>query len=66
VGAGLEYRGLGFLPIRGGAAYETNGYALSAGTQLELGPLSFGVSARYRNVSGASAVGVMFSGIELR
>lgn len=66
VGAGFEFRGLGFLPIRGGAAYETNGYALSAGTELRLGALGLGVSARYRNISGASAIGVMFSGIRLR
>lgn len=66
VGAGFEYRGLGFLPIRGGAAYETDGYALSAGTELKLGALGLGLSARYRNVSGAAAIGVMFSGIRLR
>jgi len=66
VGAGFEFRGLSALPIRGGAAYETDGYALSAGTELRLGPLGLGVSARYRNVSGATAIGVMFSGIRLR
>jgi hypothetical protein len=65
-GAGFEYRGLGILPIRGGVAYETNGYAISAGTELKLGPAGLGVSARYRSVNGASAVGVMFSGIGLR
>lgn len=65
-GVGFDFRGLGFLPIRGGVAYETEGYALSAGTELRLGPLGLGVSARYRKVGGANAFGVMFSGLGLR
>ena len=65
-GLGIDYRGLGFLPIRAGAAYETDGFAVSAGTELRVGPLGMGVSARYRNVTGMSRFGVMFSGIRVR
>lgn len=61
VGAGVEYRGLGALPLRAGASYITNGFAVSGGTSLKLGPSELGIGVRYRSLSGSSDIGLMFS-----
>jgi hypothetical protein len=61
VGAGIEYRGLRALPLRAGGSYITNGFAVSGGTALRLGRGELGVGVRYRSLSGASDIGLMFS-----
>jgi hypothetical protein len=66
VGAGVEYRGLSALPLRAGASYITNGFAVSGGTSLHLGSSELGLGVRYRSLSGSSDIGLMFSLLAIR
>lgn len=43
-GLGAEYRGLGALHLRGGAALVTDGFLLSGGAGLQLGPVTLGLA----------------------
>ena len=48
VGAGAEYRGLGFLELRGGAAAVTGGMEFGGGASLVLGPAGISVAGALR------------------
>src|SRR5919206_941350 len=48
VGAGLEFRPIGLLPLRAGAAAITGGYELSAGAGLQIGWFSLSASGARR------------------
>jgi hypothetical protein len=51
-GAGVEFRGIPVLKLRGGASYITNGWGVSGGASLELGVFELGVGAALRTVNG--------------
>ena len=49
--AGLEFRGIPAIKLRGGAAYVTNGWGVSAGIGVHVGVAEFGVGAALRTVN---------------
>ena len=51
VGAGIEFRGVPLLRLRGGGAYITDGWAVSGGVGLALGRYELGVGAALRTVN---------------
>lgn len=51
-GAGLEFRGLPVITLRGGASYITDGWGVSGGASLGLGVFEIGVGASLRTVNG--------------
>jgi hypothetical protein len=61
VGAGLDFTGLGFLPVRLGAAKITDGWQAAGGLGLRLGENHFGVSAMIRNRGTARETGAMLN-----
>lgn len=61
VGAGLEFRGLGFLPVRLGAAKITDGWQAAGGVALVLGENHIGVSAMVRDRGAARETGAMLN-----
>ena len=67
VGVGAEYRPVGWLPLRVGAASLTGGYHLAGGVGVEAGPLNLAASVARRKTDalgdGAIAMfGVSFGG----
>lgn len=65
-GAGLEFRGLGFLPLRAGAAVITGGWQAAGGIGLHLGPYELGAGVSMRTRDGGSETGVMVSLVSIR
>jgi hypothetical protein len=63
VGAGAEYRPLRWLPLRAGAAWESDGFLLSAGAGVSIGVLRFdaGLAARRTDLGTASVAMFTFS-----
>jgi hypothetical protein len=63
-GIGAELRAIPFIPLRVGASTLLGGYALAAGTGLEVGPVNLTVSGQDRHTrsgrSPAIALGVTF------
>jgi len=58
LGGGAEFRGLGPLHLRGGAAVVTDGFELSAGVSLVLGPVNLtGAAAQFRGDAADASVG---------
>ena len=47
-GAGMEYRGLGALAVRGGAALVTDGFEVAGGASLAMGPVHLSVAGAAR------------------
>jgi hypothetical protein len=65
LGAGLEYRGIPFLPLRAGAALVTDGFQFGGGLSLAMGPvyLSGAVSFEKGDRDGAlAALSLTFGG----
>jgi hypothetical protein len=52
VSGGVEFRGIPALRLRGGASYVTNGWGMSGGAGLAIGPYELGVGAALRTVNG--------------
>jgi len=58
VGAGIDYRWLPLLRLRGGASYVTDGWGLSGGAGLQFGKYELGIGASLLNVNGGKEPGV--------
>jgi hypothetical protein len=66
-GGGLEYRPLGWLPLRAGGAIVSGGYLLSAGAGLQVGAVRLdAAAARQRDDFGTASVGTVTFSLELR
>lgn len=59
VGAGVEYRGIRFVPLRAGAAYVTGGWSASAGLGVHVGLWEAGVAGMLRDRDDTRERGVM-------
>jgi hypothetical protein len=66
VGAGVEFRGLSFLPLRAGASYVTGGWSASGGLGIALGPWEIGVAGLLGHRNGGNENGVMLSVISIK
>jgi hypothetical protein len=60
-GAGLEWSGIGFLPVRLGGAVIPGGWQGAAGLGLRIGQNHVGVSAMLRDRDGGRATGAMIN-----
>lgn len=56
VGAGAEYRGLGALHLRGGAAMITDGFQLAGGASLVLGPVNLSFASALQSGDPQDAI----------
>jgi hypothetical protein len=61
LGAGAEYRPLGWLPLRAGAALVSEGYLLSGGLGVRLGVVRFDTAVAARNDEFGSGTVAMFT-----
>jgi hypothetical protein len=60
VGAGAEYRPVGWLPLRAGGAVIPEGFLLSAGVGLDFGPVRLdGAAARREDDAGSASLGML-------
>ncbi len=66
VGVGAEWRVIPFLPLRAGVAAVTDGFQVSGGAGIDLGPVEIGVGISRRSRSNGSEYGAMFSLISIR
>ncbi len=66
IGGGLEFRGLGILPLRVGASYVTGGWSASGGLGIALGPVEVGVAGLLGHRNGGNENGVMLSVISIK
>jgi hypothetical protein len=66
VAGGLEFRGIPFLTLRGGAAWITDGWGASGGASLSLGKVNIGVGASMRHVNGGMEPGVTVNMLSFR
>jgi hypothetical protein len=66
VGAGVEFRGIGFLPLRAGLSYVTGGWSGSAGAGIALGPWEIGVAGLLGHRNGGNENGVMVSVLSIK
>lgn len=58
VGAGIDYRWLPVLRLRGGASYLTGGWGASGGLGFEIGHYELGLGVSMQNVNGGKQPGV--------
>lgn len=65
-GVGTEFRGIKFLPLRGGASVITGGMQFSGGAGLRIGSYEIGVGAQMRQADGMSSTNLMFGLISIR
>ncbi|HXD22089.1 MAG TPA: hypothetical protein VN613_01935 [Gemmatimonadaceae bacterium] len=66
LGAGIEFRGVPFIPLHAGLSYVTGGYSASAGVGIALGPVQLGVAGRIGHSSGGNEDGFMLNVISIR
>ena len=66
VGVGAEFRGIRFLPLRGGASVITGGTQFAAGAGLRIWGYELGVGAQMRTADGVSSTNLMFGLISIR
>jgi hypothetical protein len=66
VAGGVEFRGLPYLTLRGGAACITAGWGVSGGGSLSLGPVDIGIGASMRHVNGGLEPGVSLNVLSFR
>jgi len=66
VGAGAEYRGIPFLPLRAGFSVVTGGTLASAGASLRLGRFEIGAALQQRTVDGVSSANLMLGLVTVR
>ena len=66
VAGGLEFRGISFLALRGGAAWITDGWGASGGASLHFGAMDLGIGASMRHVNGGMEPGVTLNVLSFR
>jgi hypothetical protein len=66
VAGGLEFRGIPFLALRGGAAWITDGWGASAGASVSLGKMDIGLAASMRHVNGGMEPGLTVNVLSFR
>jgi hypothetical protein len=66
VGAGLDYRWLPLLRLRGGASYVTNGWGASGGVGVQLGHYELGAGLSLLTINGSKEPGVTINVLSIR
>lgn len=66
VSGGLEFRGIPLLHLRGGAAYVTDGWGVSGGASLSLGPMDIALGASLRHIGGGTEPAVSLNVLSFR
>jgi hypothetical protein len=66
VGAGAEFTGIPWLPLRAGGAVITGGWQAAGGFGLRFGAYEFGAGAMLRNRDGGNELGLMLNAFSIR
>lgn len=66
LGAGVEFRWIPLLTLRGGAQYITSGFGVGGGVGLHLGPYELGVAASLLERNGGRQPGISLNVLSIR